>query len=168
VGGTQCTSCHDPVASHHTFEITDAWNGTCSVCHADANGDPQNIRIIHTLDYNGDGDTGEPLSAEMDGLAASTLEAMQVAAPGPGICYAADTFPFFFKDTSGDGSCSATEAVSSNAFTAWTAGLSKAAFNYQLYRNDPGAWAHNFDYMAELLFDSTADLGGDVSKLVRP
>jgi predicted CXXCH cytochrome family protein len=168
VGGTECTSCHAPVASHHTFAIADAWNGTCSVCHADANGDPQNIRIIHTLDYDGDGNTGEPLSAEMDGLAARTLEAMQAAAPAPGLCYSAAAFPNFFKDTSGDGSCSATEAVAANAFTAWTAGLSKAAFNYQLYRNDPGAWAHNFDYMGELLIDSTADLGGDVSQLARP
>ena len=168
IGGTQCTSCHDPVRSHHSFQVTDSWNGTCSVCHADANGDPQNIRVIHTLDYDGNGNTGETLSAEMDGLAATTLAAMQAVAPAPGLCYAAATYPNFFKDTNGDGSCSATEALFANAFTAWTAGLSKAAFNYQLYRNDPGAWAHNFDYMAELLYDSTQDLGGDVSKLTRP
>jgi predicted CXXCH cytochrome family protein len=168
VGGTECTSCHDPIASHHTFQVTDAWNGTCSVCHADANGDPKNIRLIHTLDYDGNGDTSEPLAAEIDGLAATTLAAMQAVAAAPGLCYAPASFPNFFKDTNGDGTCSATEAISSNAFTGWTAALSKAAFNYQLYQNDPGAWAHNFDYTAELLYDSTADLGGDVSTLTRP
>jgi predicted CXXCH cytochrome family protein len=165
IGGAQCTSCHNPAASHHTFAVADSWNGTCSVCHADANGDPQNIRVIHTLDYDGDGNTGEQLSAEIDGLAATTLAAMQATAPG--LCYA-DSYPYFFKDSNGDGSCSATEAVFANAFAAWTAGLSKAAFNYQLYRSDPAAWAHNFDYIAELLYDSTQDLGGDVSKLTRP
>jgi Cytochrome c7 and related cytochrome c/Doubled CXXCH motif (Paired_CXXCH_1) len=167
-GGTQCTSCHDPVRSHHTFQITDAWNGTCSVCHADAGGDPKNIRVIHTLDYDGDGNTGEPLAAEIDGLAASALAAMQAVAPAPGLCYAPGIYPYFFKDTDGDKSCSAAEAVSSNGFSTWTAALSKAAFNYQLSRTEPGAWAHNFDYMAELLYDSTADLGGDVSHLKRP
>lgn len=50
----------------------------------------------------------------------------------------------------------------------WTAPLAKAAFNYQLSRTEPGAWAHNFDYMAELLYDSVADLGGDVTSLTRP
>ena len=40
-GGTQCTSCHDPVASHHTFQITDAWDATCRTCHADAERRPE-------------------------------------------------------------------------------------------------------------------------------
>ena len=37
-----------------------------------------------------------------------------------------------------------------------------------LSRVEPGAWAHNFDYTAQLLHDSAADLGADVSKLRRP
>jgi predicted CXXCH cytochrome family protein len=168
VGGTQCTSCHDPKGSHHTFQITDSWDGTCRVCHADAGGDPKKIRVIHTLDYDGDGNTTEPLAAEIDGMAAATLAAMRAAAPAPGLCYAPGVYPYFFKDSDGNGSCSTAEAASSNAFSAWTAALSKAAFNYQLSRTEPGAWAHNFDYMGELLYDSTADLGGDVSKLHRP
>jgi predicted CXXCH cytochrome family protein len=168
VGGTQCTSCHDPVGSHHTFRITDAWDGTCRACHADANGDPTKIRLIRTLDYDGDGNTSEPLAAEIDGLAASTLAAMQAVAAAPGLCYAPGMYPYFFKDTDGNKSCSAAESAASNGFAAWTAALSKAAFNYQLSRTEPGAWAHNFDYMAQLLYDSTADLGGDVSKLRRP
>ena len=168
IGGTQCTSCHDPGKSHHTFEVKDAWSGLCSVCHADANGDPNNIRVIHTLDYDGDGDTMEPLADEIAGLAGSTLAAMQAAAPAPGLCYTPDVYPFFFVDTNGDKICSATEAVSSNGFSAWTPALTKAALNFQLSQNDPGSWAHNFDYTAELLYDSTQDLGGNVSKLKRP
>ena len=52
--------------------------------------------------------------------------------------------------------------------SAWTPALTKAALNFQLSQNDPGSWAHNFDYTAELLYDSTQDLGGNVSKLRRP
>jgi hypothetical protein len=44
----------------------------------------------------------------------------------------------------------------------------KASFNYQLSRKEPGAWAHNFDYMAQLLYDSIADLGGSTAALTRP
>jgi hypothetical protein len=44
----------------------------------------------------------------------------------------------------------------------------KAAFNYQLSRKDPGAWAHNFDYVAQLLYDGIADLGASVTNLTRP
>jgi predicted CXXCH cytochrome family protein len=164
-GGTQCTSCHDPAGSHHTFQIVDAWDGQCKSCHADANGDPHNIRIRHLVDYDGDGNTGEPLSGEIDGLAAKLLTAMQGVAA---LCYDGNTYPYFFKDTNGDKQCAATEIVSSNGFTAFTPALMKASFNYQLSRKEPGAWAHNFDYMAQLLYDGIADLGASVTGLTRP
>jgi predicted CXXCH cytochrome family protein len=168
MGGAQCTSCHDPKGSHHTFQIADAWDGTCKTCHADANGDAKAIRQIHLSDYDGDGNTTESLAAEIDGLAARVLAAMQGAVPAPGPCYSPGTYPYFFKDTDGNKTCSATEAVSANGFGPWTPALMKAAFNYQLSRVEPGAWAHNFSYMGELLYDSIVDLGGDVSKLNRP
>jgi predicted CXXCH cytochrome family protein len=168
MGGAQCTSCHDPKGSHHTFKIADSWDGTCKTCHADADRDPTLIRQIHLADYDGDGNTQETLSAEIDGLAARVLTAMQGAVAAPGPCYAPGVYPYFFKDTDGNKSCSTAEAVATNAFTAWTPGLVKAAYNYQLSRTDPGAWAHNFAYMGELLYDSVADLGGEISKLTRP
>jgi len=168
VGGAQCTSCHNPVESHHTFQITDAWDGTCRICHADAGGDPKKIRLIHLADYDGDGSVTESLAAEVDGLAARVLAAMQAAAPAPGICYSPDIYPYFFKDSDSNKACSASEMVASNGFTAWTPTLMKASFNYQLSRKEPGAWAHNFDYIAQLLYDGIADLGGSVAGLTRP
>lgn len=168
MGGAQCTSCHDPKGSHHTFQIADAWDGTCKTCHADGNGDPKIIRQIHLSDYDGDGNASETLAAELDGLAARVLAAMQGAVAAPGPCYAAGAYPYFFKDTDGNKTCSAAEAVSTNGFAPWTPALVKAAFNYQLSRVEPGAWAHNFSYVGQLLYDSVADLGGDVSKLTRP
>lgn len=164
-GGTQCTSCHDPAGSHHTFKIEDAWGGRCINCHADADRDPNNIRLVHTADYDGDGNTKESLSDEIDGLAARLMSAMQATAP---VCYDGNTYPYFFKDTNGDKQCAASEVVSTNGFTAFTPALMKASFNYQLSRKEPGAWAHNFDYMAQLLYDGIADLGGNTTTLTRP
>jgi hypothetical protein len=164
-GGTQCTSCHDPGGTHHTFQIEDAWDNRCKNCHADADGDPKNIRLRHVVDYDGDGNTTESLSAEIDGLAAKLLAAMQGVAA---LCYDGDTYPYFFKDTNGDKQCAASELGATNGFTAFTPALMKASFNYQLSRKEPGAWAHNFDYMVQLLYDGIADMGGSVANLNRP
>jgi len=167
-GGTQCTSCHSPSASHHTFQIADAWDATCRGCHADAGGDPRKIRLTHAADYDGDANVAESLAAEIEGLAGRLLAAMQAAAPAPGLCYAPGVYPYFFKDSDGNKSCGATESVATNGFTAWTPSLVKASFNYQLSRTEPGAWAHNFAYIAQLLQDSIGDVGGNVTALVRP
>ncbi len=116
-GGPSAPLATIPASSHHTFEITDAWNGLCSVCHADANGDPKNIRVIHTLDYDGDGDTMEPLAAEIAGLAATHAGGDAGGGAGAGaLLLGGRIYPNFFVDTNGDKTCSATEAVSSNAF----------------------------------------------------
>ena len=167
-GGAQCTSCHDPRGSRHSFAVRDAWQGQCKTCHADANGDPTRVRLTHLGDYDGDGDTAESLAGEVDGLAAKLLVAMQAAAGPSGLCYATETYPYFFKDTNGDRGCGTNETVAANGFKAWTPALVKASFNYQLSRKDPGAWAHNFSYVVQLLHDSIADLGGSVASLARP
>jgi predicted CXXCH cytochrome family protein len=169
-GGTQCTSCHDPVATKHTFLIEDAFEARCKTCHADANGNPKAIRNKHKLDYDGDGNVTEPLADEIAGMGTKLLAAMQAKAGPTGLCYGPGAYPYFFKDSDMDGKpfCSTAEAVSANAFAAWTAELVKAAHNFQISRVEPGAWAHNFDYMAELLFDSTVALKGDGAGMTRP
>jgi predicted CXXCH cytochrome family protein len=170
-GGVQCTSCHDAKASGHSFVIADAWDARCKTCHADANGVAAAVRDVHRADYDGDGRTNEPLSGELDGLADRLLAtlAQQGKASG-GLCYSSAAFPYFFKDMDGDGQplCAPAEAVAANRFTAWTPALMRAAHNYQLSRKDKGAWAHNFAYVAQLLYDSISDLGGDSRGLVRP
>ncbi len=171
MGGIQCTSCHDPISSGHTFLIDDVWDTRCRNCHADANGDASKIRQVHLLDYDGDGVTAEPLAAELGSLGDRLLAAMNGAAAATGgLCYSESTYPYFFKDTDLDGKpkCSVADATMAGRFAAWTPKLMKSAHNYQLVHKDPGAWAHNFDYATQLLHDSIQDLGGDVSKLVRP
>ncbi len=167
-GGAQCTSCHDPIASQHSFTIADTWNSRCDVCHADANGEPENVRLVHLADYDGDADVSESLRAEVDGMAEALLVAMRSAAGAPGLCYETTTYPYFFADPNGDGVCSVDEATSANAFAGWTAPLMRAAHNFQLSRKDPGAWAHNFEYIGQLLFDSTEDLALSAGSLTRP
>ena len=44
----------------------------------------------------------------------------------------------------------------------------RGAYNFQLHAKEPGAYAHNFDYMGQLLYDSFVDLGGDGLTMVRP
>jgi predicted CXXCH cytochrome family protein len=168
-GGIQCTSCHDPVASKHTFQIADAWDSRCRNCHADANGRPEALRITHLADYDGDANTSESLAAELAGLGDRLLIAM-AATTAAGLCYSDTTYPYFFNDTDGDKKpqCAAAETTPAGRFSAWTAPLMKAAHNYQLVHKDPGSWAHNFDYSAQLLVDSIESVGGNVTGLPRP
>jgi predicted CXXCH cytochrome family protein len=169
-GGMQCTSCHDPIATRHSFRIADAWEARCRTCHADANGEVQSVRQAHLADYDGDGNTRESLAAEIAGLGERVLAAMASAAGAGGLCYSETTYPYFFKDADGDHKpmCAAAEATTAGRFTAWNAKLMKAAHNYQLSHKDPGSWAHNFDYVGQLLYDSVEDLGGPVTALRRP
>jgi predicted CXXCH cytochrome family protein len=165
---TQCAGCHDPVTSNHTFRIEDVWDEVCDVCHNDQDG-PEEIRMVHLDDYDGDGNTTELLSAELDGLSTLALLAMQNAAPSP-ICYAGDSYPYWFVDNGGstDGLCAEEDANFGNQFEDWTPELMRAAHNVQLEAKEPGAYAHNFDYMAQLLYDAITDLGGDTTNLLRP
>ena len=166
MGGVQCTSCHDPVASKHSFLIDDVFETRCRTCHADALGNAENIRMVHLADYDGDNSATETLKAELDGMAARLLAAMQATA-NPKICYAG-SHPFFFIDTNGNGTCDGNETASTNSYKPFTPALVKAAFNYQLQHVEPGGWAHNFKYMGQLLYDAIEDVGGDVVGLTRP
>lgn len=164
-GGTRCTTCHDAVSSQHTFRIKDAYQVRCDGCHGDYD-DAREIRLVRTADYDGDGNTSEPLADEIDGMAMKVLAAMNADAS---LCYSPSAYPYFFVDTNGSGGiCEASEAVFANRFTAWTPALVKAAHNFQLSRTEPGAWAHNFDYMAQLLFDSAVDVSGSSHGMNRP
>lgn len=161
--GIDCGDCHD--VKGHTFGPK-AFTG-CSGCHGEA-ATTAAIRKT-TTDLDGDGNVTEPLADELSSLKAAVLAEMQVdaTASGTSICYSATTYPYFLKDTDGNGTCDVGEATGYPA-ASWTPALAKAAFNYQMATKDAGAWAHNVKYVAQLLIDSVADLGGDVSTFNRP
>jgi hypothetical protein len=159
---TQCTYCHVVTGAEHTYEP--AVTAACTGCHAGAT-DVTGLRLgpLGVFDYDGDGNRTEPLRDEIDTLAGLLLAQMQTVAD---IAYDGDRYPYFFADANQNGAVDSGEG----SFTAWTAPLVKAAHNFQMSQKEPGAWAHNIKYTAQLLMDSIVDLGGNLTALglVRP
>ena len=165
LGYQTCIDCHNP---HSTAVKVDE----CKVCHTGVAKveDLKNIRMNDSLvDYNGNGDVKEGLYYEVDGLRNMLLQAIQnyakEIAKAP-IVYDAATNPYFFIDTNANGKADKEELTSANAYTAWTARLLKAAFNYQTSIKDPGGYAHGAKYIIELLYDSIDDLNSKATTQV--
>ena len=152
-GFATCTGCHDP----HTLEVK---VDKCAECHEGVATveDLKKIRMVSSeKDYDGDGNIEEGIAEEIAGLQEILMAEMQkyaLAKGGAEIKYDAATYPYFM-------------GADGKAYGSWTARLLKAAYNYQVSIKDPGAFAHGPKYIIELLNDSIADLGGDVSKLAR-
>lgn len=157
-----CIECHDM----HTLQVN---LEQCQECHTDVETaeDLVNIRMNGSLvDYDGDADMEEGVYFEIEGLRDMLYSAMQAYSTevsGKTIAYNELAYPYFFIDTDADGTLSETEAVSDNAFDAWTARLAKAAYNYQVSKKDPGRYAHGGKYIIQLLYDSIADLNTEIN-----
>jgi hypothetical protein len=149
-GFDTCLGCHDA----HTQEVKVE---TCFTCHAAAGGDLAKIRMGDPVDYDGDGDTTEGIVGEIETMRELLYAALQAYGEDKGtpIVYNAARYPYFF-DNEGKG------------FASWTPSLLRAAYNYQVALKDPGGFAHNAKYILQLLYDSIASIGGDVSTLTRP
>jgi len=159
---TPCTFCHDPTLSKHTFDVQETFAAGGCACHVGAS-DAHTIRQDFT-DYNGNGNTSEPMADEVGGVASGLLATMHAvtAAVSKPVCYDLATNPYFFKDNNNQasGRCLPVDATSANKYpnSSWTPALMKAAQNFQMSQKDPGAWAHNKKYILELLIDSMEDL----------
>jgi hypothetical protein len=161
----KCTDCHEV---HQLTVKVDA----CKGCHTNVAGaeDLQKIRATtDTTDWNGNGDVTEGIYAEIDSFRKALYAAVQANAEknGTPIVYDAASYPYFFVDANKDGKAD-TNDKGPIAYNAWTPRLLKAAYNYQYSIKDPGAFAHNPQYVLQFLYDSTKDLGGDVSTFKRP
>jgi len=160
-----CASCHD----QHTLQVK---VDECATCHEDIQSvdDLKYIRMNGSLaDYDGDGNTLEGISEEIDGVRELALQAIQAYAKeisGTPIAYSPDAYPYFFIDTNDNGEVDADEATSANGYNAFTANLLKAAYNYQVSVKDPGNFAHNPKYVIELLYDSTESLNAELQNPV--
>jgi len=152
-GFATCTGCHDP----HTLQVK---VDKCALCHEGVTSvdDLKKVRMLSSAkDYDGDGNVTEGISEEITGLQEALMTQLQSYAKdtaGAEIKYDAATYPYFL-------------GADGKAYPNWTARLLKGAYNYQVSVKDPGAFAHNPKYIIELLHDSIADLGGDVSKMAR-
>jgi hypothetical protein len=158
-----CSECHNP----HTLEVRVE---ECAGCHEDVES-VEDLRLIRMngtqVDYDGDGDMDEGIAEEIQGLQSMLYEAMQSYArdvAGTPLAYKETAYPYFFVDTNDNGDVDDDEAVSDNAFKAFTANLLTAAYNYQVTIKDPGGFAHNPTYHIQLLFDSISALNAELSK----
>ena len=171
LGGNQCTFCHNPALTEHTFDVVETINATGCGCH---NAPTLAGLRMDSTDWNGNGNTTEPLADEVLGIADDLLQVMHTYSVSHGnpLCYAVGSYPYYFKDTHSvaSGSCDPADAVFSNQYTAWDATLMKAAHNNQLARKDTGSWAHNKKYILQLLIDSIADVDPlfPIGNFVRP
>jgi hypothetical protein len=155
-----CTACHD----QHALTIDVA---TCATCHQGIT-DPLEIRAAtDTVDYDGDGDVTESLYQEITGMADALYAAMQTYAAetvGTPILYSSTSYPYFFTDANGNGQLDEGE----DKYATWTPRLLVAAYNYQYFQKDPGAFAHNGKYVIQVLYDTIEFINGDVTGMTRP
>lgn len=155
-----CTECHDM----HSLKVRVK---LCLECHTEVGSEDElkDIRMVgSTSDYDGDGNTSEGVYYEIKTLMSTLLSAMQSYATnvsGTSIAYDESSYPYFFIDTNGNGIVDTAEASSANKYNAWTPRLLKAAYNYQVVKKDPGAFAHNAKYIIELLYDGIEDLASN-------
>lgn len=163
-GINTCIDCHNS----HTLEIK---LETCKGCHTGVSRveDIRSIRMMSSSrDYDGDGNVKEGIAAEVDGVRAMLLAAIQAyateVAKSP-IAYDAASYPYFFIDKNSNGKVDKDEAAVPNKYVSFTPRLLKAAYNYQTSIKDPGAYVHGGKYIIQLLYDSIEDLN---TKLAKP
>jgi hypothetical protein len=161
-GKPGCVGCHDAHAGTPKEEL-------CKQCHGEVAVD--DIRgMSSTSDYNGNGNVTEGIRTEYRTLRDVLYVEIQKyakAKAGTGITYNPDVYPYWFVDANGDDKADEVDGKTT-AYTTWTPRLLKAAYNYNFVRKNPGAAVHNGKYVIQIIVDSIEDIGGDVTKFVRP
>ena len=145
-----CVECHNV----HALEVN---QDLCANCHGD---DLHHHEYrMREGDFDGDGDDTEGIGQEVEGMQEALYAAMEAYAEAnpdtDPIVYDSHRYPYFFNDA-GD------------RYETFTPALLRAAYNYQYALKDPGAFAHNPDYILQILYDSIQDIGGDTSGMTRP
>lgn len=166
-GFDTCNECHNT----HMLEVEVA---ECADCHEGVDEDDaeslKNIRVSET-DFDGDGDVEEGLYGEIDTMRSMLYEAIKAYSAdtvGAPIVYDSSAYPYFFNDLNGNGEPDPDEVNYGNGYASWTPTMLRAAYNYQYAQKDPGAFAHNGLYTLQILYDSLANVGGDVTGMTRP
>lgn len=169
-GYNTCVQCH---STHQLTVRVDE----CSQCHTDVESmeDLHNLRFAmgDAVDYDGDGDTEEGVAGEIETIHEVLLQAIQEYAAnttGTPIVYESHTYPYWFTDTNENGEPDPDEANFGNRYANWTPSLVRATYNYQFIEKDPGGFAHNNEYILQILYDSLEAIGGEqaVENMTRP
>jgi hypothetical protein len=145
----------------------------CTQCHGNVTLDtlgPPDFAVQHDWDSTPETKSKAEVAVFAERLYAA-IQAYCTANAPTGVAYSEAAYPYWFKDTNPpNGTVDAAEQTSANAMKFDSKAL-RAAYNYQFYKKEPGAWAHNNAYIIQLLYDSIEDLGGNIAgppMLVRP
>ncbi len=156
-----CIECH----SAHELEVD--WE-FCADCHDGVAGPEELVNIReYEDDFDGDGDVSEGIAGEvatMEDALYGALQAYAAETLSAPIIYNSARYPYFFADVDNSGDFSEGDTQ----YASWSPRLLKGAYNYQYVQKDPGAFAHNGQYILQVLYDSLEDLGADVSGMIRP
>jgi len=167
-----CAGCHD----EHTLENR---INRCVDCHEEVESQEDVVLIranpedATPVDYDGDGDLAEPIADEIASFQEALLLGIQAYGRdviGTPITYAPDNYPYWYIDANENGMIDEEELTREGQYPSWTPTLLRAAYNYQYVAKDPGAFAHNADYVLQVLYDSVANIAGDeaVANFTRP
>jgi hypothetical protein len=163
-GYQTCNECHGT----HGLEVQVK---ECGTCHgANSEGELHDIRITD-FDFDGDGDISTGIAVEVMNVNQHLYAAIQAYAlevTGSPIAFNAAFYPYWFIDTDENGHADPDESNPDNTYTSWTPRLLRAAYNYTWTLKDPGSYAHNGQYILQVLYDSLQDIGADVTGLIRP
>jgi hypothetical protein len=143
-----CVGCHDP----HALELDVE---RCMDCHdnVDTVEDIPLIRLdedYDVVDYDGDGDVEEAILDEIHSLQEALYDSIVTYTTDmdDAIVYNSASYPYWF-DEAGE------------RYANWTPRLVRSVYNYTWSKKDPGGYAHNADYILQLLYDSIVDIGGE-------
>lgn len=169
----ECSDCHEA----HTAEV---YFEECTECHTQVE-TAEDLPLIRgaidlerdPIDYDGDGDVEEGIAAEIETLQNDLLERILTYANdviGEPVIYGAVSYPYWFNDLNANGEPDADETNFPNRYSAWTPTLLQAAYNYQYVAKDPGSYAHNPEYILQVLYDTLEQIGGEeaVANYTRP
>jgi hypothetical protein len=168
-----CVKCHMGTMGQFSHNVAHPNKANCVGCHGQdisqpyPSGDPalfsfEHIRPADIPDYDGDGNKGESLKDEIQGLEAALYAQIQAYgfAIGSPTVYDPNAYPYFFNDDNGNG----VKDPGETGRYSFNAKMLKAAYNYQMSIKEPHGFIHNARYVAQLLVDSIQDLGGNIAR----
>jgi hypothetical protein len=156
----KCVQCHMRGVQDHHFvpEIAD-----CDSCHQGITDFTQLGKPFGNPNVDFDGDlVGESFQDEIDGMAANLLLGIQAYAmtglpQASPVVYAPHSYPYWFKDSDGDGLLTPGEDSFANRYNDFDRTLLRAAYNYHSAQ-DPASDIHNHEYVLQTLYDSMDNL----------
>lgn len=161
----RCSQCHG-VHKENSLGRFHVEEAACEACHGTGQTLTQ-MRLSTTWgDLDGDANATEGAEAEIVGLKASLYTALvdysKLIDSTRWLCYG-EGYPYMFIDTDQDGVCDPEEQVSSNGYNRFTPRSLKAAYNFKFGSAEPGKWAHNLVYTAQILGDAIDDLNAGIT-----